>query len=168
MLVPTKKISNSQRQLRSQRRTKEGCNLGKNKILFMPGGQPTYWKTIIPQMFSYRNGSSEPNETPSWGSDNRGGTPEDLALKARRVWVQGFHLIDGITDSIDMSLRKLWELVMDSKACSWGHKESDMTKRLNWANRNSTLGGHTQGLLCTKTQGNKSSNFIRDWARPAC
>ena len=42
--------------------------------------------------------------------------------------------LDGITDSMDVSLSELRELVMDGGlACcdSWGHKESDMTEQLN-------------------------------------
>ena len=37
--------------------------------------------------------------------------------------------LDGITDSMDMSLTKLQEIVKDREAwySPWGHKESDMT-----------------------------------------
>ena len=54
--------------------------------------------------------------------------------------------MDGITDSMEIGLSKLWELVMDMSlgelqefgdgqggvvCCnSWGHKESDTTERL--------------------------------------
>ena len=42
---------------------------------------------------------------------------------------QRMRWLDGITDSMDMSLCRLWELVMGSKAWrSWGHKELDMTE----------------------------------------
>ena len=43
----------------------------------------------------------------------------------------------GIIDSRDMSLSKLWELVIDREASPRGHKKLDMTEQLNWTARRS-------------------------------
>ena len=56
-------------------------------------------------------------------------------IEGRRRGRQRMRWLDGITDSMDMSLGKLQALVMDKGGpawcSSWGRKELDMTKQLN-------------------------------------
>ena len=54
----------------------------------------------------------------------------------RKSGQQRMRWLDGITNCMDMSLNKLWELVIDREPCvlhSMGWKELNMMEQLNWA-----------------------------------
>ena len=75
--------------------------------------------------------------------------------RRRRGW-QRIRWLDGIIDSMDMNLSKLWEII-DREAClglqvccsPWGRKMSDMTERLEqqWTMPNTTVQWRTHHSL---------------------
>ena len=67
----------------------------------------------------------------------------------RRRGRQRMRWLDGITDSMDMGLRRLWLLVIwGGLACcsSWGCKELDTTEQLNWTELKPLLPSQEQHL----------------------
>ena len=71
--------------------------------------------------------------------------------------------LDGITDSVDMSLSKLRELVKDRERvwCSpWGRRESDRAERLN--SRKAHPGPYSSSHPTGSTTGPRKAAFILD------
>ena len=93
---------------------------------------PIFWPPNVTSLLIRK----DPEKTPFQDSQKR-----LLLWKTegwRREW-QRMRWLDGITNSMDMSLSKLWEMVkgLESLACCspWGCKQSGMIEQLNNSNK---------------------------------
>ena len=79
----------------------------------------------------------------------------------RRRGRQRMRWLDGITDSMGMSLGKLWEIVKDRVDLSpWVHRESDTTEQLNNINVDYTNIRHKYKRLHKSMPNNLTGDYL--------